>query len=128
MVNVEPVPGVLSTVTMPPSMVQKCLADGEPKTRAAEAPGGRGIGLAERLEQLAELFHVSCRSRCPTRGNRPGNCPSRATVRVSLPLLVNLLALLNRLSKHCLTLVWSEAEAADIRRADHLDAVLILVG
>jgi hypothetical protein len=32
------------------------LGDGEPETRAAEALGGRGIRLAERLEQPAELF------------------------------------------------------------------------
>ena len=56
------------------------LGDGEPKTGAAKALGGRGIRLAEGLEQPAKLFLVSCRRRCPTRrsgsGNRPRAPPS----------------------------------------------------
>ena len=54
--KVEPLPGVLSTVTSPPSMRAEVLGDGQAKTGAAELLGGRGVGLAERLEQPAKLF------------------------------------------------------------------------
>ena len=104
MMNVEPLPGVLSTVTSPPSMVQKCLVMASPRP---VPPKRRVVEASAWLK--AWNSRPSCSSvipmpvsdtRKPTRES-----PSRATVRVSVPLLVNLLALLNRLSRHCLTLV-----------------------
>ena len=56
MVKVEPSPGSLSTVMSPPIMLAEVLADGQAQPGAAVLAGGRGVGLGEGLEQLAELL------------------------------------------------------------------------
>src|SRR5262249_3857926 len=107
MVKVEPSPGVLSTVTLPPSIVQKCLVMESP----SPVPPKRLV-----VEASAWLNASNSRPSCsfvmptPVSDTRKQTREwrSRAATAVSVPLLVNLLALLNRLSKHCLTLVWSE--------------------
>ena len=54
--KVEPLPGVLSTVTSPPSMRQKCLVMARPEPGPAVIARGRGLCLRERLEQPGELL------------------------------------------------------------------------
>ena len=51
--NVLPAPSSLSTPISPPIDLDQPSADGQPEAGAAEAAGGRGVGLGERLEQPA---------------------------------------------------------------------------
>ena len=46
----EPTPGVLSTVSVPPSRSRELAGDGEPEAGAAVTPRGRLVGLGEALE------------------------------------------------------------------------------
>ena len=88
-------------------MVQKCLVMASPRP----VPPKRLV-----VEASAWLNAWNSRPSCsfvmptPVSDTRKQTweSSSRATVSVSVPLLVNLLALLIRLSKHCFTLVWSE--------------------
>ena len=103
------------------------LGDGEPKARAAEAPGGRGVRLAERLEQLAELFlcHADPRVRHAETGSRIVLARHHKRQRA---LARELVGIAQQVKQTLLYLGVVGAKAANIRRADHLDAILILVG
>ena len=82
-VNTEPLPGSLATVTSPPIMRASLRVMARPKPGAAEALRGRGLGLAEFLEQLRLLLRASCRCRYRRRQARSsrGRCPLRASQR-----------------------------------------------
>ena len=78
------------------------LADGQAEAGAAVAPRGRGVDLAERLEEAAEPIRPGCRCRCraPRRSAR-GAGPRRPTRRAltestTSPRSVNLTALESR--------------------------------
>ena len=55
-VKTEPLPGSLVTVTSPPIMRASLRVIAKSEAGAAVLPGGRGIGLAEFLEQLRLLL------------------------------------------------------------------------
>ena len=63
-VNVEPSPGVLSTVTSPPIMRAELAADREPQARAAVVPIGGRPRPARTPRTAAPAVRVSCRCRC----------------------------------------------------------------
>ena len=102
-VKTEPFPGSLVTVTSPPIMRASLRVMASPETGAAEPLRGRGIGLGELLEQLRLLL-----GRHADAGVGDGQAQSSRrrslTLRarsVTSPSLVNLQALLNRLSRIC---------------------------
>src|SRR5262245_29533492 len=128
MVNVEPLPGELSTATSPPSMVQKYLVMASP----SPVPPKRLV-----VEASAWLHAANRRPSCSCLMPTPVSdtqkdiraSSSRAAFRVSVPLLVNLLAgVAQEIEQALLELGLVGAEAADIGGADHLDDVFILVG
>ncbi len=66
-------PGLLCTPTCRPSAGQ-ALRDGQPQAGAAEAAGGRGVGLLEGLEEAGAACRRRCRCRC--------RCTSKRSVAV----------------------------------------------
>ena len=108
MMNVEPSPGVLSTVTSPPSMVQKCLVMASPRP---VPPKRLVVEASAWLNASNSRPSCSCVMPMPvsdTRKRDPRRRPRAPPPGSACPCSVNLLALLIRLSRHCLTLVWSE--------------------
>ncbi len=98
MVNVEPLPGVLSTVTSPPSMVQKCLVMARPRP---VPPKRLVVEASAWLNAWNSRPSCSCVMPTPVSDTRKQTSePLVARHRQrELPLLVNLLALLIRLSR-----------------------------
>ena len=103
------------------------LGDGEAKTRAAEPLGGRGIRLAERLEQPAELFrgHSNSSVRHPEADLGTTNTLHRQGQRT---LAGELVGVAHQVKQALLDLGLIGTEAADIGRADHLDGIFTLIG
>ena len=56
--NVLPLPGSLRTVNIAAEHLGQPFADRQAQAGAAESPGGGGVGLGERLEQLGDLLWV----------------------------------------------------------------------
>ena len=62
--NVLPSPGTLRAPMSPPDRGDQLPRDGQAEPGAAVGAGGRGVGLAERLEQPVHLVLGGCRCRC----------------------------------------------------------------
>src|SRR5262249_2105376 len=127
MVNVEPLPGELSTATSPPSMVQKYLVMASP---SPVPPKRLVVEASAWLNASNRRPSCSCLMPTPVSDTQKDirASSSRAAFRVSVPLLVNLLALLKRLSKHCLSLVWSERRPPISAVGGDLSAGTVLFG
>ena len=124
MVNVEPSPGSLVTSIVAAQHAREMLGDGETQPGAAEIARGRRIGLGEGLEQPAICSggHADAAVGDLEVDLRRRRSPSARATRAAstVPLLVNLAALLNRLIRLCLSLVTSVLQLADVGRAiDH---------
>ena len=128
--NVEPTCGWLSTVMLPAHEVGELAADRQPEPAAAEAPGGRLVGLREGLEDLADRRPRPCRCRCRSprcstpRPSALAGCTSARTT--TSPWAVNFTALPIRFIRICRTRSGSPSSAAVLgrRRAhDQLDAL-----
>ena len=124
MVKVEPLPGLLVTSIVPPSMVAEVLGDGQAEPGAAEVAGGRGVGLGEGLEQPADLLlghadagvgHVEGDARLAGCGLR-----SRETASVTVAVLGELRGVAQQVDQALLELGQVGAHRADVGRAvDH---------
>ena len=127
MVNVEPLPGVLSTVTSPPSMVQKCLVMASPRP----VPPKRLV-----VEASAWLNAWNSRPSCSfvmptpvsdTREADPGIALARHR-QGQRALARELVGVAQQIEQALFYLGLVGAEAANIGRANHLDDILTLVG
>ncbi len=75
MVKVEPLPSSLSATDVAAEHPAEVPGDGEPEPGAAIVPGGRGVGLAEGLEERRQSAPASCRCRCRTTSNSTRSPP-----------------------------------------------------
>ena len=107
MMKVEPMPGVLSTVTSPPSMVQKCLVMASPRP----VPPKRLV-----VEASAWLNAWNSLPSCSWRHADAGVGHAEGDPRTVLPryrqgqraLAGELVGVAHQVEQACFTLVWSE--------------------
>ena len=127
MVNVEPAPGVLSTVTSPPSMVQKCLVMASPRP---VPPKRLVVEASDWLNAWNSRPSCSFVMPMPVSDTRKltRELSSRATVSGQRALARELVGVAQQVQQALLYLGLVGAKATNIGRADHFDDILILVG
>ena len=110
--KVEPLPGSLLTVTSPPIMSRELARDCKAQAGAAKPPRRRGIGLGKFLEDFRLLLRGHADAAIGHAQLDPvAAVADPARSKLDLAFLVNLQALLRRLSKTCRSLMGSTVRA-----------------
>ena len=113
--KVLPLPGSLSTQMRAAHQLDQLGRDRQAQPGAAEAAGGRAVGLLERLEDRLQLLGRNADAGVGD-GDQQGDCsslgvPATETVTTTSPRSVNLIALPTRLTR-----TWRSRPASPIKR------------
>ena len=132
-VKVEPLPELARHRHVAAHHLAEAPREAESQPGAAVFARRRGVGLRERLEELAAAARASCRCRCRVTSNLIASRPSTGSRRAKrprsriVPRSVNLQALLSRLKRHWRTFVASECIVADSVAHVDLERVAVLL-